>query len=156
MGGPWGRPPGPLRRGGGQGSPLWSSEASIWPGGGAVCAENPEEAQRTFIFDLLPSPVPGASSRSYQANSTGSDIWLFAVGFVSEKSCFGFLGNPFFAKDTGTVPASFALKGVFKNTKLDFSDTNPTAKQLSDPPTASAISKEVPRHQFSISCLATR
>ena len=31
-------------------------------------------------------------------------------------------------KDAGTVPASFAKNGYFKNPKLDFYDTNPPAK----------------------------
>ena len=44
------------------------------------------------------------------------------------------LGNPFNAKDASTVLASSALKGFFKNTKLDFVDTNPTTKsQILDP-----------------------
>ena len=94
---------------------------------------------RQIVLD----PISGFSPR---------DSYRISRVLVFEKSFFLLI-----AKDASTVLASFALKGFFKNTKLVISDTNPAGETRSDPPpTASAIFKEVPRHQFSISYLATR
>ena len=57
-----------------------------------------------------------------QAKRTESDIWVLTSGFVSLNSSFVFLKNPLHAKDAA------AFKGVFKNTKHEFSDTSPGGK----------------------------
>ena len=73
------------------------------------------------------------NSQSKQEKRTESAMEALAAGFVSQNSAFYPIPFKPVPKDAGAAPASFEPLYRCVRPKLEFCDTNPASKSLSDP-----------------------